>query len=123
MRWKQQSGQRTGCPIEATVSVMGGVWKPLIFYALLGGRRRFGDLRRLVPGPTARILTLQLRELEADGIVVRTVYAEVPSRVEYELTPLGRSLEPVLSALHRWGVFYGERQGMADAGRDEASRG
>jgi DNA-binding HxlR family transcriptional regulator len=123
MRWKQQSGQRTGCPIEATVSVMGGVWKPLIFYALLGGRRRFRDLRRLVPGPTARILTLQLRELEADGIVVRTVYAEVPSRVEYELTPLGRSLGPVLSALHRWGVFYGERQGMVDAGRDEASRG
>ncbi|WP_127755232.1 helix-turn-helix domain-containing protein [Devosia sp. 1566] len=105
MRWKR-SEQRTGCPIEATLSVVGGVWKPLIFYALLSGRRRFGALHHLVPGSTPRMLTLQLRELEQDGVVVRTVFAEVPSRVEYELSPLGHSLEPVLAGLHEWGILY-----------------
>ena len=111
MRWKQ-SEQRTGCPIEATLSVLGGIWKPLIFYGLLGGRRRFGELAQLVPRATPKVLTLQLRELEADGIVVRTIYAEVPPRVEYELTELGRSLEPVLTILHQWGASHQRTPGV-----------
>jgi DNA-binding HxlR family transcriptional regulator len=111
MRWKQ-SGQRTGCPIEATLAILSGVWKPLIFYGLLGGRQRFSDLAQLVPGATPKMLTLQLRELEADGIVARTVYAEVPPRVEYELTELGRSLEPVLTILHKWGASYQRTPGV-----------
>lgn len=98
--------QRTGCPVELAVSVIGGLWKPLILFALLSGRRRFGELNRLIPGATQRMLTLQLRELEADGAISRIAYAEVPPRVEYELTELGRSLEPILRALHRWGQDF-----------------
>jgi DNA-binding HxlR family transcriptional regulator len=98
--------RRTGCPVETTVSVIGGLWKPLILFALLEQKRRYGELCRLVPGATQRMLTLQLRELEADGAINRIVYAEVPPRVEYELTELGRSLAPVLRSLHRWGEDY-----------------
>src|SRR5690349_20624465 len=76
-----------GCPVELTVSVMGGVWKPMIlFHLLVTGRMRFMELSRAVPGATQRMPTQQLRELEADGVITRTVYPEVPPRVEYELT-------------------------------------
>jgi DNA-binding HxlR family transcriptional regulator len=101
--------RRTGCPVEMTVSVIGGLWKPLILFALLEKRRRFGELSRLIPGATQRMLALQLRELEADGVVNRIAYAEVPPRVEYELTNLGHSLEPVLLALHQWGLVRQEK--------------
>jgi len=97
---------RTGCAVEATLAVIGGLWKPVILFQLLGGKRRFGELCRLVPNATQRMLTLQLRELEADGIVSRTVHAEVPPRVDYELTELGRSLRPLLMSLRDWGQSY-----------------
>jgi DNA-binding HxlR family transcriptional regulator len=92
-----------GCAVEATVSLIDGKWKCLILHALLGGTMRFNELRRRIPDVTARMLTTQLRELEIDGLVVRTFYAEVPPKVEYALSDLGRSLEPVIEGLKAWG--------------------
>lgn len=85
------------------MEVAGGRWKPLILHYLLGGTKRFGELRRLIGGVTQRSLTLQLRQLEDQGIVRREVFAEVPPRVEYSLTEKGRTLTPVLDAMKRWG--------------------
>jgi len=100
---------RTPCPIEATLGVIGGRWKAAVLFQLRSGTKRFGELRRLLPNVTQRMLTLQLRELEADGLVQRTVYAEVPPRVEYTITPWGASLEPVLLAMCEWGARYRRR--------------
>ena len=97
---------KSGCAVEVTLSVMGGTWKPIILFHLLHGKKRFSELSRNIGGITQRMLTLQLRELEDAGIVVRTVYAEVPPRVDYELTELGRSLQPVLIAMRNWGTAY-----------------
>ena len=102
-RGSRRRAGRTGCAVEATLSVIGGIWKPVLVFHLLGGKLRFNALCRLTPSATARMITLQLRELEADGIVRRIVYAEVPPKVEYELTELGRSLEPVLLTMRDWG--------------------
>ncbi|MEE8629757.1 MULTISPECIES: winged helix-turn-helix transcriptional regulator [Methylobacterium] len=97
-----------GCAVEATLQLIDGKWKGVILYHLLAeapddGSLRFNGLRRRMPNVTQRMLTNQLRELEADGFVHRTVYAEVPPRVEYRLTERGRSLEPVIRALKAWG--------------------
>jgi DNA-binding HxlR family transcriptional regulator len=93
----------TTCSVEGTLNLIDGKWKVIILYKLLRGTLRFNEIRRLIPAATQRMLTLQLRELEADGLVVRTVYAQVPPRVEYELSARGRSLEPVIMALKEWG--------------------
>src|SRR5260370_37906345 len=85
-----------GCPVEATLDVMGGKWKGVILYHLLSGPKRFNQLRRLLPDVTQRMLTLQLRELEQDEVIHREIYREVPPKVEYSLTPFGQSLEAVL---------------------------
>jgi len=95
-----------GCPVEATIEVIGGKWKPLILYYLFAGPQRFGQLRRAIPQVTQQMLTLQLRELEADGVVRRTVYAEVPPRVEYAVTPFGKTLEPIMEQMLAWGEAY-----------------
>jgi DNA-binding HxlR family transcriptional regulator len=95
-----------GCPVEATLELIGGKWKGLVLYHLLQGTMRFSELRRKVPGVTQRMLTRQLRELESAGLVLRTVYAEVPPRVEYALTVEGESLRPVILALREWGRNY-----------------
>lgn len=92
-----------GCAVEAAISLIDGKWKSVILFHLLDGTMRFNALRREIPGVTQRSLITQLRELEEDGLVARKVYAEVPPKVEYSLTPLGRSLEPVLMALKLWG--------------------
>lgn len=94
---------KTGCDVEATLSVIGGRWKPVLICRLLAGPKRFGELCRLAPNATERMITLQLRELEADGIITRHVFAEVPPRVEYRITERGRSLEPIVSAMQAWG--------------------
>ena len=101
---------RTGCSVEATLSVIGGLWKAVILFHLLDGKLRFGELSRLVPGATQRMLTLQRRELEADGVILRTVFPEVPPRVEYQLTEFGRSLEPILLTMRDWGLSFQSRQ-------------
>lgn len=98
-----------GCPVEVCVEVIGGKWKGVILYHLLGGTKRFNELLRLMPGVTQRMLTRQLRELEADMIVERKVYPEVPPKVEYSLTEFGRTLEPVLEMLRMWGKKNLER--------------
>ena len=111
---------KTGCDVEATLSVIGGRWKPVLVCHLLDGRKRFGELRRLTPNATERMITLQLRELEADGVIDRHVYAEVPPRVEYEVTAFGRSLEPILALMQAWGQAFKARR-LAEEGEEEAS--
>jgi len=96
----------TSCPTEATLAVIGGRWKVPILWNLFAGTCRFGELSRRISGVTQKMLTQQLRELEADGLVHRKVFPEVPPRVEYSATDLGRSLEPVVSALSAWGERY-----------------
>lgn len=98
--------QHTPCPVETTLNIISGKWKGVILFRLLGGKKRFSELKRLMPAVTHRTLTLQLRELEGDGIVKRTVYAEVPPRVEYELTELGASMSPIIQSMYTWGLDY-----------------
>jgi len=116
---------KSGCSVEVTMSVIGGVWKPLILFHLLQGTKRFMELTRLIPNATQRMLTLQLRELEADGIIIRTVFPQVPPKVEYEISPFGRSLEPVLISLKEWGEQYRQlhenSQGEEDAVDSESA--
>ena len=95
-----------GCPVEATLDLIDGKWKAIILYHLLKGTLRFNELRRRLAKITQRMLTRQLRELEQVGLVSRTIFAEVPPRVEYALTAHGRSLEPVIRALWVWGDAY-----------------
>lgn len=103
------------CPVETTLELIDGKWKGVALYHLLGETLRFNELRRRVPNVTARVLTKQLRELERDGLVIRTVYAEVPPRVEYRLTELGESLRPIILALRQWGAEYRDRRKERDA--------
>ena len=95
-----------GCPVEATLDVIGGKWKGVILYHLMTDTIRFGELRRILPDVTQRVLTKQLRELEASGLVHRKVYPEVPPKVEYSTTPLGKSLAPIIRSMARWGAEY-----------------
>jgi len=97
------------CPVEATMDVIGGKWKVIIIHHLLDGTKRFSELRRLIPQVTQRMLTSQLRELESDGAVHREVYPQVPPKVEYSLTELGKTLEPVLLVMHDWGESFMNR--------------
>ncbi|EOO29644.1 MarR family transcriptional regulator [Bacillus cereus VD133] len=97
------------CPVEAMVEVIGGKWKGVILYHLLDGKKRFNELKRLKPNITQRMLTLQLRELEADGIIHREVYREVPPKVEYSLTELGESLRPMILLMMEWATHNMEK--------------
>jgi DNA-binding HxlR family transcriptional regulator len=102
-----------GCSVEVTIGVIGGKWKSVLLYHLTKERViRFGELRRLLPNVTAQMLTSQLRELEADGVVHRKVYPQVPPKVEYSLTPFGDSLAPIIRAMAKWGESY-----ATDAGK------
>ncbi len=116
-----------GCPVEATLELIGGKWKGLLLYHLLEGTQRFNALKRMLPNITQRMLTNQLRELESAGLVHRQVYAEVPPRVEYSLTEHGRSLAPILNALKTWGEQHLDRstcsQDSASGTAEQASIG
>ncbi|WP_019644025.1 winged helix-turn-helix transcriptional regulator [Novispirillum itersonii] len=92
-----------GCAVEATLTLIDGKWKGVILFHLLDGTLRFNEIRRKLPSVTQRMLTHQLREMEADGLISRTVFPQVPPRVDYALTERGRSLQPVLMALKQWG--------------------
>lgn len=94
------------CPTETALDVIGGKWKGMILFYLSDGKKRFNELRRLVPGITQRMLTKQLRELEENNLVHREVYPVVPPKVEYSLTTLGQELSPVLGSLKAWGQNY-----------------
>ena len=97
----------TGCTaVTTTLAIIGGKWKILILYHLCAGTQRFNELRRLLPDITQRMLTLQLRELEDDGIVHREVYPQVPPKVEYSLTAFGATLIPVIEVMDAWGKQY-----------------
>ena len=94
------------CPVETTLTLIGNKWKVLILRDLLPGTKRFGELKKSLGTVSQKVLTAQLRDMEADGLVIRTVYPEVPPRVEYTLTDLGMSLQPVLDSLWKWGESY-----------------
>ncbi len=100
------------CPVEMTLSLIGDKWKILILRDLLGGTMRFGELKKSIGSVSQKVLTSQLRDMEAQGLVNRKVYAEVPPRVEYSLTERGRSLKPVLDSMWDWGVEYQKEQAI-----------
>jgi DNA-binding HxlR family transcriptional regulator len=94
------------CGLDAAIDIVGGKWKPMVLWALATCPRRFGALRRELPGVSEKVLTQQLRELERDGIVHRAVHEQVPPKVEYSLTDVGRSLEAIASEPDEWGRWY-----------------
>ena len=97
------------CPVEATLDVIGGKWKPIILWQLKAEKLRFSGLQQSMQGISPKMLTKQLRELEEAGLVLREVYPEIPPRVEYSLTEFGKTVLPVLDALCEWGSKYLER--------------
>lgn len=94
------------CPVETTLSLIGDKWKVLILRDLMPGTKRFGELKKSIGFVSQKVLTAQLRQMEESGLLTRTVYAEVPPRVEYTLTELGYSLKPILDAMWNWGEEY-----------------
>ncbi len=105
----RNSGRKAvACPVETTLKVIGGRWKVLILHHVLDSPQRFGELTRALKGVSARTLTKQLRELEQDGILRRKVFQQIPPKVEYSLTSMGRKLKPVLLAMHDLGIELGK---------------
>lgn len=102
----KKKDQLPTCPVETTLTLIGDKWKVLILRDLMPGTKRFGELRKSVGDVSQKVLAAQLRDMEKSGLVHREVYAEVPPRVEYSLTPLGRSLKPVLDSMWAWGEGY-----------------
>ena len=100
------------CPVEKTLELIGGRYKTLILWHLVDATRRFGELRRLVPQATPKMLTQQLRKLEEDNLIIRTVYPVVPPKVEYTVTDLGQSIRPILAAMYDWGADYLKNNGI-----------
>lgn len=100
----------TNCPVKATMDIIGGKWKPIILYYLKEGTQRFGELQRLIPHITKKMLTQQLRELEKNEIIKRKVYHQVPPKVEYSLAEYGKSLKPALELLADWGTAHQKKQ-------------
>ncbi len=100
------------CPVETTIALIGGKYKPLILWQLSGGALRFSQLQKEIPSATPKMLTQQLRELEAAGLVHREVFPVVPPKVEYSLTVLGASIRPVLEAMYSWGATYLKGKGQ-----------
>jgi len=98
-----------GCPIERTVSILEGKWTLLILRELFTGTKRFGELRNALPGVSPKTLSERLRILEKQGIVERTIYPEVPPRVEYSLTTLGETLSPIIESLRAWGTQWADQ--------------
>lgn len=102
----QNEKKLPACPVETTLMLIGDKWKVLILRDLLPGKKRFGELKKSIGTVSQKVLTAQLRDMEGNGLVHREVYAEVPPRVEYSLTPLGKSLKPILDSMGAWGEEY-----------------
>ena len=102
----QTAKELPACPVETTLMLIGDKWKVLILRDLLPGTKRFGELKKSIGNVSQKVLTAQLRDMEEKGLVHRQVYAEVPPRVEYSLTDLGKSLKPILDAMWTWGEGY-----------------
>lgn len=94
------------CPVEATIELIGGKYKAVILWHLTDGKKRFSELKRLIPKATEKMLAQQLRDLESDGLIIRTVYPVVPPKVEYSLSEFGESIIPVLDSMCNWGSEY-----------------
>lgn len=119
MKYGNAAVRRPECGVERTMDVLGGRWTTLIVRELLGGTRRFSELRRALVRISPKTLTARLRDLETQGVLTRTVYAEVPPRVDYALTPRGEALGEIIAAMARWGSA--EKAGApAGAGADSA---
>ncbi len=101
-----QSSPLPACPVETTLMLIGDKWKVLILRDLMPGAKRFGELRKSIGTVSQKVLTAQLRDMEASGLISRKVYPQVPPRVEYSLTDLGKSLKPILEAMQDWGRYY-----------------
>ena len=106
MNTQKTAKELPACPVETTLTLIGDKWKVLILRDLLTGTKRFGELKKSVGNVSQKVLTAQLRAMEESGLLTRTVYAEVPPRVEYTLTELGESLKPILDAMLNWGEEY-----------------
>ncbi|HIU68818.1 MAG TPA: helix-turn-helix transcriptional regulator [Candidatus Scubalenecus merdavium] len=106
MSEQKSSAPLPACPVETTLTLIGDKWKVLILRDLMPGKKRFGELKKSIGTVSQKVLTAQLRDMEANGLLTRTVYAEVPPRVEYSLTELGQSLKPILEAMQNWGEAY-----------------
>ena len=109
------------CSVRAALDVIGGKWKPVITWYLLEGTKRFGELRKCIPDATQKMLTQQLRELERDNIIRRKIYHEVPPKVEYSLTPYGRTLRPITDLMCSWGKTHMRRRPAGRPGNDRCS--
>ena len=103
---------KTNCPVVATLNIIGGKYKALILWHLVKGTRRFGEISKLIPQATQKMLTQQLRELEEDNLIIRKVYPVVPPKVEYRLSDLGKSITPILEAMCEWGTGYMKSNGI-----------
>ena len=110
----RMKGQVYHCALDVTMELVGGKWKTIVLWYLRKDKKRFSELRKLIPGITEKMLSMQLRQLEKDGFVRRTVHAEVPPRVEYALTPLGRTLLPLLEEIAKWGRLMGKKFGTVE---------
>lgn len=106
MSEQRSTKELPACPVETTLTLIGDKWKVLILRDLMPGTKRFGELKKSIGHVSQKVLTAQLRDMEENGLLHRRTYAEVPPRVEYSLTDLGRSLKPVLDALQEWGARY-----------------
>ena len=104
---------KTNCPVVATLDMIGGKYKSLILWHLIDATLRFGEIRRLIPQATPKMLTQQLRELEEDNLIIRTIYPVVPPKVEYRLSDLGLSIKPILIAMYNWGTDYMKDNGIS----------
>lgn len=99
---------KSPCPVTTTLSVIGGKWKLIILYIIRDEKKRFGEIKKIIPSITQKMLTQQLRELESDGIVHRKVYPVVPPKVEYSITKYGQSLMPIVDAMAKWGETHNQ---------------
>ena len=109
---QDQTTAEAECPVRTTVRLLGGKYKSVIMWGLMDGTKRFSEIQSLVPEATSKMITKQLRELEADGLISRKVYPVVPPKTEYSLTEFGETAIPLIMDMSRWGSIYLEREGI-----------